>query len=65
MPADLAAMILTSLLAAGTAPPETPDAELLEFLASFETADGKWVDPLIFDDQSAEAPAPRREEQHR
>jgi len=28
---------------------QLPDLELLEFLGSFETADGEWVDPMEID----------------
>lgn len=28
---------------------ETPSAELLEFLGSFETAQGEWIDPTDFE----------------
>ena len=65
MPADTATMLLTAVLAAGTATPteaQPPDAELLEFLGTFETADGKWLDPLVLDDESGNAPAAKREE---
>lgn len=36
--------MLAAWLAAMAAAP--PDPELLEFLGTFETADGEWVDPL-------------------
>jgi hypothetical protein len=65
MPADTAAVLLTAVLAAGSAAPtaaEPPDAELLEFLGKFETVDGKWLDPLVLDDESDKAPAAKREE---
>ena len=65
MPADAATVLLTAVLAAGTAAPteaQPPDAELLEFLGAFETADGKWLDPLVLDDDSDKAPAAKREE---
>jgi hypothetical protein len=65
MPVDTAAVLLTAVLAAGSAAPteaEPPDAELLEFLGAFETADGKWLDPLVLDDESGKAPAAKREE---
>ena len=35
-------------------PPAVPDPELIEFLGSFVTADGKSVDPLVFTDQEQE-----------
>jgi len=65
MPADTATILLTAVLAAGTATPteaEPPDAELLEFLGTFETTDGKWLDPLVLGDESGKAPAAKREE---
>jgi hypothetical protein len=55
-------MILTSLLATGTAPADAPDPDLLEFLGSFETRDGRWLDPTILDDNANDTPAPAREE---
>jgi len=56
-------MILSGVLAAGTAvlntpPADAPDAELLEFLGSYETANGKWVDPTTLDGDAAK-PASR------
>jgi len=65
MPVDTAAVLLTAVLAAGSAAPteaEPPDAELLEFLGAFETADGQWLDPLVLDNESEVAPAAKREE---
>lgn len=35
-----------------------PDEEMLEFLADFETAGGKPIDPLMLADQEAEQPQP-------
>jgi len=49
-------MILTTLLAAGPVPPEVPEPDLLEFLGAFETRNGQWLDPLILDDSTDEAP---------
>lgn len=43
MPAELASMILTTLLAAATVPADIPEPDLLEFLGGFETADGHSV----------------------
>jgi hypothetical protein len=64
MPAEALAVILSGVLAAGTAAPaaDAPDPEMLEFLGAFETRDGQWLDPLTLDDEPAEAPRPRREE---
>lgn len=53
MPGEALAMIFTAVLAAGTSPPpdrEPPDTELLEFLGTFESSDGKWMDPLTLKD---------------
>jgi len=58
-------MILTVVLAAGVAaPPESdpPDTELLEFIGTFESSDGQWLDPLTLDDVPAEPPVTRRVE---
>lgn len=33
---------------------EMPDLELLEFLASFETDAGEWIDPIVFLDKEFE-----------
>lgn len=63
MPAELATMILTTLLAAGPAPADLPEPELLEFLGSFETRDGQWLDPTILDEEPADTPPPASEEQ--
>jgi hypothetical protein len=64
MPPELCALLLTGLLAAGSSapPPEPADLEMLEFLGSFETQGGKWVDPLSLDDREPEEPRPAREE---
>lgn len=56
-------MILSGVLAAGTAatgaatPADPPDTELLEFLGSYETAGGKWVDPTTLNGDTVK-PAP-------
>ncbi len=46
----LAPLLLVALLAAPRPGPEEdappPNRELLEFIASFQTADGEWIDPL-------------------
>ncbi len=62
MPAELASMILTTLLAAATVPADIPEPDLLEFLGGFETADGQWLDPQLLDDKAGDAPLPEREE---
>lgn len=36
-----------------SAAPDAPSAELLEFLGSFTTADGRWVDPMALADGTA------------
>lgn len=38
-----------------TAEPERPDMELIEFLGTWETGDGKWVDPMALKDIDEEA----------
>lgn len=38
-------MMLSSTLAAD----ELPDADLLEFLADWETSDGQWIDPTTLE----------------
>lgn len=57
-------MILTVLFAAGLDPAAAPDAELLEFLGSFESKDGggQWVDPMILDEDVGDAPPAARDE---
>jgi len=50
---SLAALAVVPLLAAPPSPvakpvPVAPDDQLLEFLADWQGADGKWVDPLTF-----------------
>ena len=64
MPPELCTLLLTGLLATGSSnpPPETADAEVLEFLGAFETQGGKWLDPLSLDDREPENPIPAREE---
>lgn len=53
-PLVLAMLLLTAPVAAED---EAPSLELLEFLGSFETADGQWLDPT----QLLDAPLPERE----
>jgi len=64
MPPELCALLLTGLLATGSANPtaELADMEMLEFLGAFETEGGKWLDPLSLDDREPEKPKPAREE---
>lgn len=56
-------MILSGVLAMGTAatgaakPADPPDTELLEFLGTYETAGGKWVDPTTLNGDTSK-PAP-------
>lgn len=67
MPPELSALLLTGLLAAGTTIPPTkpPDMEILEFLGSFETQGGQWLDPLSLDDREIDKPKPAHvEKQH-
>lgn len=51
-PLALAVMLLAAPLAAEE---EAPSPELLEFLGSFESADGQWLDPTQLD-----VPAPEQ-----
>ena len=49
MPAKIFIALFTWLLssiAIASDNNEVPDIELLEFLGSFETPDGKWLDPM-------------------
>lgn len=62
MPVELSAMILTVLLATGLDPAAAPDTEVLEFLGSFESKDGQWLDPLILDEDVSDAPPAARDE---
>ena len=77
MPPELCALLLTGLLAAGSSnlPLEPADKvhcanngawmEMLEFLGTFETQGGQWLDPLSLDDREPEKPKPARaEKQH-
>jgi hypothetical protein len=52
-PLALAALLLAAPVAAEE---EAPSAELLEFLGSFETASGQWLDPTQLD-----APPPEQD----
>lgn len=54
-----AGLFNTPLASAADNPPptpptnrETPALELLEFLGSFETPEGKWIDPRYFSGES-------------
>jgi hypothetical protein len=42
----------------------TPSLELLEFLGSFETEDGEWLDPLSLDDTGEEPERIENDENH-
>jgi len=55
-------MILTTVLAAGAVPTEAPDADMLEFLGTYETSDGKWIDPTTLDDSAGEPKPTNRSE---
>lgn len=59
--------LITAAAVVGTEPVEPeapPDIELLEFLGSWETTSGEWVDPTLWIDE-AEAPAePPGENKH-
>ncbi|MEW6645778.1 MAG: hypothetical protein AB1450_01080 [Pseudomonadota bacterium] len=57
-PLALAAMLLASPLAAEE---EVPSPELLEFLGSFESANGQWLDPTQLDVPVPEQDAAARE----
>lgn len=61
---ELTVYLLSGLLAADGAPavPEPADMEVLEFLGTFETQGGQWVDPLSLDERMAVIPKPPREE---
>jgi hypothetical protein len=63
VPVEIAAMILTSLLATGSVPTDAPEVEMLEFLGGFETADGQWLDPLVLDEQTRDPPPASEEDQ--
>ena len=39
---------------------EPPSAELLEFLADWETADGEWLDPMELVEETSEDEPPRK-----
>lgn len=60
----LLGVLLATAVSAREAPP--PNQELLEFLATFETAKGKYVDPLMLEElprrEKKPAPSPRRGE---
>ncbi len=64
MPPELCALLLTGLLAAGSSnpPPEPADLETLEFLGTFETQGGQWLDPLSLDDREPEKAKPAHTE---
>ncbi len=45
MPVKRVMMALVLLIAAPTQAEETPDMEMLEYLGSWETANGEYIDP--------------------
>jgi len=57
MPVKTLLMMLVMMLISITARAGTdaPDAELLEFLADWETTDGQWVEPSSLEDLDSEA----------
>ncbi|MFQ5935048.1 MAG: hypothetical protein ACE5LB_01380 [Acidiferrobacterales bacterium] len=58
-------MLLTvaTIMAAEPAnPEEPPDLELLEFLGTWETSTGEWLDPTSFSDEESLPLEPQREE---
>ena len=69
MPAELATWLLAAALAAGAESPasELPDAEMLEFLGTFENNDEPWIDPVALDGNDpagiARETLPREEKQ--
>jgi hypothetical protein len=64
MPPELYTLLLSSLLASASVspPPEPVDMEMLEFLGTFETQSGQWVDPLSLEERVPAKPKPEREE---
>lgn len=50
----MAAALAAAATVAAEEPVPLPDAELLEFLAEWQTDDGEWTDPLALDDQPDE-----------
>lgn len=42
-------LLMLASLAAASEDVDSPSLELLEFLGSFETEDGEWLDPLSLD----------------
>lgn len=41
-----------------------PEIELLEFLGSWETDSGEWVDPTVWVDEPEVLPEPQEQEKH-
>ncbi|MCZ6575583.1 MAG: hypothetical protein O6950_03915 [Gammaproteobacteria bacterium] len=69
MPVESVIMGLLAIIAMAEPNPEEsappPDTELLEFLGSWETASGEWLDPAVFaDDEAEEDNAPRGTGKH-
>ncbi|MCW8944639.1 MAG: hypothetical protein OQL27_07675 [Sedimenticola sp.] len=54
----IVAMILMS---SAVASEELPDAELLEFLADWETEDGQWIDPTTLEQSMQQIEATSKE----
>jgi len=64
MPAETLALVFTGFFATGLShaadPP--PDMDMLEFLGHFETADGRWLDPLTLGEHTVEPAKPAPQE---
>lgn len=60
------ALLLVALLGVARPSPEDdappPNRELLEFIASFQTADGEWIDPLSLPETQQEKSEDESEE---
>jgi hypothetical protein len=51
-------MVIAMAEAEPQEPVSQPDIELLEFLGSWETASGEWLDPTVFADDAGEDEEP-------
>ena len=49
----LVSLALATVAPAAASEEQAPTMELLEFVGSFEQADGGWFDPLLLDDDSS------------